>query len=62
MTRPRAASNAGVSQKGASTLGGRSRWGIPLLTQTEQPISCLSFQGTELAEGATARRAKLTPR
>jgi hypothetical protein len=33
-----------------------------LLTQTEQPRLSLSFQGTERAEGATARRAKLTPR
>ena len=33
-----------------------------LLTQTEQPRLSLSFQGTERAERATARRAKLTPR
>jgi hypothetical protein len=33
-----------------------------LLTQTEQPRLFLSFQGTERAEGATARRVKLTPR
>jgi hypothetical protein len=33
-----------------------------LLTQTEQPRSSPSFQGTSPAERATARRAKLTPR
>ena len=33
-----------------------------LLTQTEQPKSSPSFQGTARAEPATARRAKLTPR
>ena len=32
------------------------------LTQTEQPRSSPSFQGTARAEPATARRAKLTPR
>jgi len=32
------------------------------LTQTEQPRSSPSFQGTSPAERATARRAKLTPR
>jgi hypothetical protein len=33
-----------------------------LLTQTEQPRSSPSFQGTAPAERATARRAKSTPR
>ena len=33
-----------------------------LLTQSEQPRSSPSFQGTARAEPATARRAKLTPR